>query len=165
MNSMMGGDWLIILILFILLGGGFGGMNMNRGFGNGFGLEGLGLKSNVATADDVYNATSQQSIYNKLNDLQHGIPASAYENATLINNTGNNIVNTLNCGFNNVTAQITALSNQLQNCCCEMKTQMLQDKYDATRAELIQAQGVIANTAQSRYIIDSLRTTATAPTT
>lgn len=171
-NAIMGGDWLIILILFILLGGGFGGGYGNgfggRGYGagcgNGFGtgiIDGLGLRTNIATTDDVYNSNAMQNLTAKLADIQHGISASAYENAALINGQGNNIVSTLNCGFNNVTTQITALSTQIQQCCCDLKTQLLQDKYDAVRAELLQAQGVIANTAQSHYIIDSLRATTT----
>lgn len=150
-NGIFGGDGLIILILFFLMFSG--------GFAN---------KPASATPDDVYNATNQQTTANKLNEIQNAITSSAYENAALINTNSSNIVSAINNGFTSVGAQITALGTQMQQCCCDLKTQMLQDKYDACRAELLQAQGIIANSVQTNNItstiINALKPTAAAGT-
>ena len=64
--------------------------------------------------------------------------------------------NALCAGFNAVNQNINNLSYQMQQCCCDLKTTMLQDKYDQVLRELNQAQGVIANTSQSQYILGQL---------
>jgi hypothetical protein len=49
--------------------------------------------------------------------------------------------------------QIANLGFQMENCCCSIKTQMLQDKYDETVRELTKAQTDASNSAQSQYLL------------
>lgn len=141
-NENMGGGafmwFLIILLLFN--GGGFAGNNAN--WGNVVGEK-------CATTQDVYWGNHQTMIANKLNDIQGAITTAQYENAAIDNCNANGINMRLNDGF-------AGLSRQMSECCCEIKTQLLQDKYDDVRNQLAQAQGIIANTAQSQYILGQL---------
>ena len=52
-------------------------------------------------------------------------------------------------GFNQLTQQIAQLGYQMDQCCCSIKTQLLQDKYDEAIRELNKEQGekIAANTA------------------
>ena len=77
------------------------------------------------------------------------------------NNT--NLINAIQ-GFNQINLaiqnQTNVLSQQLQGlqakmdtCCCEIKTQLLQDKYDAAARDLAKAQNEAVNAAQSQYLL------------
>lgn len=141
------GGWLFLLVILIVLGGfGVG----NRG-------------GEVATQQSVYDATNQQTINNKLDSIANGICSSGYENARLIDTVNyNNMQNTntitsaMNNGFSNVSYQINELSHQMQDCCCNLRSQMLQDKYEDVQRQLEQAQGVIANSVQTNNILSQL---------
>ena len=86
-----------------------------------------------------------------------------YETAQLIaaqsnammqqNNT--NLVNAIQ-GFNTVNQQIADLGYRMDKCCCEIKTQMLQDKYDAAQADLVALRGDVSNANQSQYLLSQL---------
>ena len=97
-----------------------------------------------------------------------------YETAQLINAQTNqmlqqnstNLINAIQ-GFNtvnqNMSAQYSQLSQQLaqlgyhmDQCCCEIKTQMLQNRLDDAQAALVAAQGNISNANQSQYILSQL---------
>ena len=80
------------------------------------------------------------------------------------NNT--NLINAIQ-GFNQVnqtiqnqtnvlSQQIQQLSAQMNSCCCEIKTQMLQDRLSDTQAKLVTAQNAIDNANQSQYILSQL---------
>ena len=56
-------------------------------------------------------------------------------------------------GFNALQQQISNLGYQMDQCCCSIKTQMLQDKYDETLRELTKAQTDASNAAQSAYLL------------
>ena len=63
---------------------------------------------------------------------------------------------TLNSGFDAVNQNINDLSYQMQQCCCNLKTQMLQDKYDDVRNQLNMAQIAGSNAAQTQNILNTL---------
>ena len=44
----------------------------------------------------------------------------------------------------------------MDSCCCSIKTQMLQDKYDALENLYRTAQNDLSNAAQSQYILNAL---------
>ena len=44
----------------------------------------------------------------------------------------------------------------MNECCCSIKTQMLQDRLADAQAENVSLKGVISNDAQSRYILGQL---------
>lgn len=138
-DNNMGGSWWF-LILFVLLF-----MGRGAGFGNyGFG----GNEGGLATAGQVYDATNQQSVFNALSSIKETVNAGIYE-------AGQNT--------NTIVSQITALGNQMQQCCCDLKTQMLQDKYDDVRYQLEQANTAVANAVQTQNILGNLGRYVTNP--
>ena len=67
--------------------------------------------------------------------------------------------------FNNLqqTAQsIADLGYRMDKCCCEIKTQMLQDRLQDTQFALQNANDIANNANQSMYLISQLKTTAAA---
>ena len=155
-SSFFGSDWLgAFLIIAILFGGGLG-WGGNRG-----------PAPDVATTEYVQSAINNQTTQAGLQDVQAGLRdvllSSAnnnYETAQLLNNqtrdymtmTYANQINVVQ-GFNQLQQSISQLGYQMENCCCSIKTQMLQDKYDETLRELAKAQADASNSAQSAYLL------------
>ena len=160
-DNMMGGGaglfW--IFALLVLAGGNFGGFSNNRdsvtpsemtaGFNNQntqYQLQQIALSSannNYETARVVNEQTSQlmqQNNTNLINAIQG------------FNQVNQNITS----HGNNISQQIMALSAQLNECCCSIKTQMLQDRLTDTQAQLVTAQGIISNANQSQYLLGQL---------
>lgn len=163
-DGFLEGNGIIILILFFLIfgfgGGGFGG--------NG-------------TQAEVQRGFDTQAITSKLDGITNGLCDSAYENARLINQ---NMVNTMQgfnqtqmgmmqgfngvdkslCqGFGSVNESINQLSHQMEQCCCNLKTQMMQDKYDDLSRQYDQALAAITNATQTQNILNSLGRYVTNP--
>ena len=137
------GSWLFfIVILFLFMGGGWGGNNAQ-----------FDLSSQFAAQTSALN---QQSIL--LSSANNN-----YETARLIDNLGssimqqnqNNLINAIQ-GFNQMSSKLDALGYQLNTCCCDIKTQMLQQRLEDANAALVAAQGVISNANQSQYLLSML---------
>lgn len=163
-NGNMGeGSWVWFLLIFILLGwGGYG----NRGNGGP-----APMPVNVATQSDVNNAINNQSINSQLQQTLLSSANNNYETAQLVNGQTNalmqqNYANQINAiqGFNNVSNQIMNQTNQLsskldqlgfqmENCCCSIKTQMLQDRLADRDRQLLNTQNQLDNARQSQYIL------------
>ena len=102
----MGGSWLVWILLFVLLGGGNGFFN-NRG--------------NVATTEDLASGFNFNSLQNKGNDI-----------LAAINTEGRNLDNAIcTLGYHTL-EQTGALSAQMANCCCDIKT-AIHSEGEATR--------------------------------
>lgn len=149
-----GGAFFWIFALLILAGGNFG----------------FGGRGDYVTNADL----NSQTTHNQLQSLAVETANNNYETAQLINAQTNamlqqnntNLVNAIQ-GFNQVNLgiqnqtnvlanQIQALSAQMNECCCSIKTQMLQDRLSDTQAQLVAAQGIISNANQSQYILSQL---------
>ena len=161
-DGMWGGNGFFwVFALLILAGGGF------NGFG-GYNRE------NYVTSAELQASQNAQTNALQFQAIQGEIANSQYETARLIseqnsqlvaqNNT--NLINAIQ-GFNNLGLQITnqtntlaskldGLSAQLATCCCEIKTQMLQDRLTDTQAKLVTAQNAIDNANQSQYILGQM---------
>ena len=136
------GDWIgVFLIIAVLFGGGglFGGGN---------------------TQAQINEAINNQSVQNGLRDVLLSSANNNYETAQLISAQTrdymqSNYTNQINVvqGFNALQQQIADLGFRMENCCCSIKTQMLQDKYDETVRELTRAQNDASNSAQSAYLL------------
>ena len=166
-NGFMGGEWIFaFLIIAVLFGGG------------GFGWGGNGAA--YATMADVNASNAAQT--SQLNQQQILLSSAQnnYETAQLIsaqtqtylNQNNNNLLVAVN-GFNAVnqniatgfaqTAQAIAdLGYRMDRCCCEIKTQMLQDRLQDTQFALQNANDIANNANQSMYLISQLKTTTTA---
>lgn len=115
------GLW-IIIILFALFGG----------WGNGaWGAGSQGASANYVLASDF--ATLQRQIDTLGSDLKgsvvsiaNGISSLGYDQLAQMNGINNNI----NQSTNNLTAQLSNLGFQFQQCCCDNKQQIAQVRYD-----------------------------------
>lgn len=127
-----------------------------------------------ATQSDLNNAINNQTLQNQLNALSVETANNNYETALLLNQQSNqmqqqnnaNMINVIQ-GFNAVTQQmqsqtsqisqaISQLGYQLDNCCCSIKTQMLQDRLADKTAEALALQNKLDNRDQTQTILGSL---------
>ena len=136
------GDWIgVFLIIAVLFNGGgfFGGGNTQ------------------ATINDAIN---NQSVQTGLRDVLLSSANNNYETAQLISAQTrdymqSNYTNQINViqGFNSINQTLANISSQMEQCCCSIKTQLLQDKYDAALRELTKVQTDASNKAQSEYLL------------
>lgn len=150
--------------VFLAGGNGFGGLFGNRG----------PMGPPPATQNDVNAAINNQTLQNQLSALAVETANNNYETALLIqqqnasmqaqNNT--NLINIIQ-GFNNVTQQlqmgqanlaqaIQQLGYNMENCCCSIKTQMLQDRLTDKTAETVALQNKLDNRDQTQTILNNL---------
>lgn len=121
------GDWIgVFLIIAVLFGGG--------------GLFGGGRES-------VEYAINNQTTQNGIRDVLLSSANNNYETAQLISAQTrdymqSNYTNQLAVinGFNAIQQTLAGISSQLGSCCCEIKSTLLQDKYDAAMRELAKAE-------------------------
>lgn len=150
------GGILAIIIVFILLFGG-----------NGFGWGNNGAVQATLQTGDLYSALVAQdvngNIRNGFTDLANGqcdisksILTAQYEDQIAFNNGINSINSNLCNGFFGVAQSINDLSHQMESMCCDVKTTILQGRYEDAQNALIQAQNTISNQAQSAYILSQL---------
>ena len=149
-----------IFALLLLYGGGG-----NFGFGG---------RGDYVTSSELQAGLNNQSTQSSLQTLAVETANNNYETAQLINAQTNqmlqqnntNLINAIQ-GFNtvnlniqnqtNVLAQkIDQLGYQLDQCCCSIKTQMLQDRLADAQATNVALQGTISNANQSQYLLGQL---------
>ena len=160
-NDMLGGGSAFFWIFALLILAG----------GNGFGF---GANNNFVTSAELQASQNAQTSSLQFQSLANAVANGQYETARLIsdqntqmmeqNNT--NLINAIQ-GFNNLGLQIMNQTNtlgtkldslgaQLASCCCEIKTQMLQDRLADTQAKLVTAQNAIDNANQSQYLLGQM---------
>ena len=157
-SSFFGSDWLgAFLIIAILFGGGLG-WGGNRG------------GADVATKDFVQESINIQALLNGQRDILLSSANNNYEVAQRINDQTNQLMQqgyvyqlSAEQRFNALQGQIAQLGYQMDSCCCSIKTQMLQDKYDALEQQYRNAQNDISNFQQSQYILSALGRYVTNP--
>lgn len=148
-----------LLILLGLFNGGFGGFGGN---------------SAAVTQADLSAGLNNVTTQNQLQNIALSSANNNYETAMLVNNQTNtlmqqnnaNLINAIQ-GFNQVTLSlqnqtnvlgqsIQALSAKLDDCCCSIKTQMLQNRLDDAQAALVSRNADISNLNQSQYILGQM---------
>ena len=153
-NGMEGNSLLLIIFAIFFLMFGMGPMNR-------------GGMPDVASAEQVNQGFTNQ----QLQQIALSSANNNYETAQLINGQTNtlmqqnntNLINAIQ-GFNqinlsiqnqtNVLAQqLQALQAKMDTCCCEIKTQMLQNRYEDERAANVALRNDISNFQQSQYIL------------
>ena len=165
-GSFMSSDWLgAFLIIAILFGGGFG-------FGGGRGPAPYPV--NVATVQDVSQAVDNQATQEGIRDILLSTANNNYETARLIDNqtmflsnqnntnvltavNGFNAVNqNIASGFADVRQGLATLGAQMNECCCSIKTMMLENRLQDTQIALQNAQNQAINAEQSQYLLSQL---------
>lgn len=155
-NMSDGGALWIFALLILLFGGNFGGMR--------------GGAPDVATAEQMNQGFTNQ----QLQQIALSSANNNYETAQLINAQTNilsqqnntNMINAIQ-GFNQVNLsiqnqtnvlaqQLQALQAKMDSCCCEIKTQMLQNRLDDAQAQKVALEGQISNYNQSQYILGQM---------
>lgn len=155
----MGFFWIFALLM--LNNGGFGGWG-NPGVSGLVSQADLAASQNAQTEQLQLSGLAEQMANNKFDIAQ----VIHEQTDTMINQNNANQINAIQ-GFNNIGAQITNQTNQLSNqlmqlgakldsCCCEIKTQMLQDRLDDARAKNNQLEAALNNANQSQYILGQL---------
>lgn len=151
-SSFFGSDWLgAFLIIAILFGGGLG-WGGNRG-----------PMPDVATKEYVMDSVNNSAIQQQLQHIALSSANNNYEVAQRINDQTNALMQQgyvyqigAESRFGQLQQQIAQLGYQMDQCCCSIKTQMLQDKYDALENQYRTAQNDLSNAAQSQYILGAL---------
>ena len=168
-GSFFGSDWLGAFLIIAVLFGGFGG---------GFGFGGNNAAYDVNAA--INNQTVQQGIQNILLSSAN----NNYETARLIDNqtmfmTNQNNTNMLTAvngfnavnqnitgGFNSVNQNIANLGYKMDECCCAIKTMLLENRLQDTQIALQNAQNQAVNAEQSAYLLSVMgQWVANAPAT
>lgn len=157
-GGMWGGDWMGMIVLFILLSmlglGGFGGWG---GFGFGGGQNG-------GVGAEVQRGFDHSSVVAKLDGITQGLCDSTYAVTNTMTNGFNNTNMGMMQGFNGVERGFCNLSAQLAQCCCENREAIGQVRYDMA-AQACDTRNTIQNTtrdiienqnANSRAILDAL---------
>ena len=151
-GSFFGSDWLgAFLIIAILFGGGLG-WGGNRGPG-----------PDVATKEYVMDSVNNSAIQQQLQQIALSSANNNYEVAQRINDQTTALMQqgyayqlSAENRFGQIQQQLAQLGYQMDSCCCSIKTQMLQDKYDALENQYRTAQNDLSNAAQSQYILNAL---------
>ena len=165
-DSTFSGGWifafLIIAVIFGWGGAGVGGGNATM--------------AGYATMADVNSAINNQSVNQALGQIALSSQNNNYETAQLISNQNmqmmnqansnlvnaiqgfNQITNTVQGGFANVSAQIADLGYRMENCCCGIKTMMLENRLADAQAALLTSQTNNIVNAQSQYLLSQLGT-------
>ena len=136
------GEWIgVFLIVAVLFG--WGGLGGGR--------------------ESVREAIDQQSTQTGLRDILLSSANNNYETAMQIaqqnmvqmQQNSTNQLAVIN-GFNAIQQSLAGISSQLGTCCCDIKTTLLQDRYDATLRELAKAQTEASLAAQSQYLLATM---------
>lgn len=164
-NNGFGGDggWLWLILIFAMMGGG----------GYGWGNRGAVGPSPVTSAE-LQSTIAAQSHTDQLQQIAIETANNNYETAQLINNqtmaymnqNNTNMINTIQ-GFNSITAQIANQTNvlgskldrmtaEMEQCCCSIKTQMLQDRLSDAQATIVAQNAQISNYNQSQYLLGQM---------
>lgn len=150
-------------------GGFFGGMDgafwifallflNNNGWGNGF-----GMNPGFVTQADLAASQNAQTNTLMLNGIQDSI---SQQTNTILQQNSTNLINAIQ-GFNQVSNQITNQTNvlsqqiqslgaQLNQCCCDIKTQMLQNRLTDAEATIVAQRAEISNQQQTQTILNQL---------
>ena len=156
-GSFFGSDWLGAFLIIAVLFGGFGGF----GFGGG----------GAAAAVDVNAAINNQTVQQGLQNILLSSANNNYETARLIDNqtmfmTNQNNTNMLTAingfnatsqqiagGFNSVNQNIANLGYKMDECCCAIKSMLLENRLQDTQIALQNAQNKAVNAEQSQYLL------------
>lgn len=159
--NVAGGGWIwaFLIIALIFNGGIFGGGNANGTY---------------ATITDVNNAINNQSQMQAINQVAVATANNNYETARLIDNqtmtmmnqNNTNLLTAINgfnttqqalaSGFNSVNTNIADLGFKMEQCCCSIKTMLLENRLQDTQIALQNAQNVAVNAEQSQYLLSQM---------
>ena len=155
-DSTFNGGWIFAFLIIAVI----------FGWGNG----GLGGGNQAATVADLNSAFAAQNAQNILMSSQN----NNYETAQLINQQSMNMMNQNNtnllaaingfnavnqniaAGFSSVNQNLADLGYRMDRCCCDIKTQLLENRLQDTQIQLQNQQNIAVNAQQSQYLLSQL---------
>lgn len=159
-----GGEWIFaFLIIAVLFGGG----------GFGFGGNNAAM-AGYATTAEVQNSINAAFAQQNAQNIMLSSANNNYETARLIsdqnmnmmqqNNTNlvnaiqgfNQVSSNLASGFSSVNQNIANLGYKMEECCCGIKTMLLENRLQDTQIALQNAQNVAVNAEQSQYLLSQM---------
>ena len=174
-GSFFSGDWLgAFLIIAVLFNGGFGGFGGNNAMAAQALTQAdlnaaLANQTNQQTLEIIMLSSANNNYETLKNTNDQTMFLSSQNNTNLINsiqgfNTVNNaITNGFNgvnqnmCnGFNGVQQSLADLSYKMDQCCCSIKTTLLENRLADAQQELANARDIANNSAQSAYLLSQL---------
>ena len=174
-GSFFSSDWLGAFLIIAELFGGFGG----------FGFGGNAAAAAALTTADVQSminaqtnqATLENIMLSSANNNFENLKATQDQTTFLAQQNSNNLINAIQ-GFNAVSGQMTNgfntinqgicnstaalqqsiadLGYKMDQCCCSIKTTMLENRLADAQAALSNAQDIANNSAQSAYLLGQL---------
>ena len=172
-NGGFGGLLMVVIVfLFVVMLGG-------RGFGGGY-----EPRPDYVTQGEFTAGINSINTNGQLQAIALSSANNNYETAqlisaqtgTLIEQNNSNLINAIQ-GFNAVnlaiqnqtnvlSQQLAGLQAKMDTCCCEIKTQMLQDRLTDAQAALVAKTAEISNYNQSQYLLGQMgKWVANAPAT
>lgn len=144
-----GGNAFFWVFALLLLGNGGFGFNGNRG--------------DYVTSAELSAQLGNQQLQNSTQQILLSSANNNYETAQLINAQTNalmqqnntNLINAIQ-GFNSLQQQIANLSAHLDMCCCDIKTQQLQNRLEDANAKNVALQNEVSNAQQTQTILNTL---------
>lgn len=155
-DNTFGGSWLWAFLIIAMMFGGNGGF-----FGNG------AANTEAVVNSAINNQTTQMGLRDVLlssaNNNYETLQAINGQTNALMQQNNTNLVNAIQ-GFNSLALnqanqfaemrqQMAQLGYQMESCCCSIKTQMLQNKYDELAERYRTVQNDASNAAQSQYLL------------
>lgn len=152
-----GGSWVIVILLFLMLaGGGWGSRGqygpdpttlqaINSGFANQTGSDIL-----MSSANNNYE-TAQ--LINGQTTAMMGQAQTALVNSIQGFNQLTNTITTQGMG---IQSSISDLSHHMDDCCCSIKTLILQNRLEDAQAKVVAQRSQIDNAQQSQYLLSQL---------
>lgn len=174
MNDSNFGGWifcfLIIAVIFGWGGAGFGGGNAAA----------AGFATTAEVQNSINSAFAQQNAQNILLSSANNNYETARlidsQTMTMMNQNNANLINaiqgfnttnqTIANGFNSVNQNIANLGYKMDECCCSIKTMLLENRLQDTQLALQDAQNKAVNAEQSAYLLNVMgKWVANAPAT
>ncbi|MBO7667775.1 MAG: hypothetical protein J6T26_04865 [Firmicutes bacterium] len=158
-NSIFGGSWiLVIIILLLLFGGGF-----SMGGGRGEGVEAavnaaINNQSTQAGLRDVLLASANGNLetYKAIADQNMLMQAQNNANALAAVQGFNEVQRSIQAQGAGIQEAIARLGFQMDSCCCAIKSQLLQDKYDRLYEQYRSVQVDASNAAQTQTLLATM---------
>lgn len=174
MGGMEGLVWVVVLLA--LLGGGFGNGGIGGGGGKAATTQDLELQTLTGKLDGITNGISDlgytlagqfagvnSALCQGFSGVNSAISQGFAAQALALNQGFNGVERGLVDANNNLTAQMTALSHQISDCCCKLETAQLQSQLAAANARVAELSAQASNDRQTVNILNSLGRYVTNP--
>ena len=163
-DSSFNGGWIFAFLIIAVIFGWGGGL----GGGNNAAMAGL------ATTAEVQNSINAAFASQNAQNILLSSANNNYETARLIdnqsmlitnqNNTNlltaingyNSVAQSLASGFNSVNQNIADLGYKMENCCCSIKTMLLENRLQDTQQALADARNIAVNQSQSEFLLNTM---------